>query len=215
MKEKSKKVIVSIALIVMIMVTTMFAFSGNVYAYYQIRPNFTALRNTTAPTFFKEIRRMETDEGPLGLDMPDNDTNIYQGYGANNIDIHLIRNCEWGVVSMLQMSGYGSGNASSEYSSGNATGVKQLGNDNYWEFTASLGTIDGSKIYTKNNAGNDQAYAKELADKNVNLKYIDLYYLGGKDSDEIIYGRSATDREKFYKYNYRGANSSSLLNHVR
>ena len=214
MKEKSKKCITLIVLVVTMMIT-MFAFSGNVYADYQIRPNFTALRNVSAPTFWYEIRLMETDEGPMGLSMPNTENNVYQGYGDNNIDVHLMRNCEWGVVSMLQMSGYGSGISNSEYSSGNVTGVKQLGNDNYWEYTASIGTIDGEKIYTKNNTGGTQANAQALADKNVNLKYFDLYYLGGQNNDPILTGYTADDREKFYQYNYKSANSDAILNHVR
>ena len=170
----------------------------NVLASYQIRPNYTILRNETAPNFWYNIRLKETNEGPMGLSMSVD--KVYSGNDGNGIDVHMIKNSEWGAVAMLSMSGYGSGNGTDTWSTGNSTGVYALGSDTNWEYTSTFVTKDGSTVDTTN------ANVKALKDKNIDSRYYDLYHVG----NDIT---SSSQQEQFYKYNYKKKDSSAKLDH--
>ena len=192
-----KKKLTATMLLTLIFISS---FGVKSFAAYQIRPNYSALRNTPATDFFHDIRVMETKDGPMGLDMPNEENNIYQGYGSNNIDVHMIKNTEWGAVAMLSMSGYGAGDEKAQYSTGNLTGVNNLGYDANWEYTASLVSKDGTTIDESN------ANAKLLKDKKIDKRYYDLYYVNSNISN-------STQQEQFYKYNYKAADSSATIDH--
>ena len=116
----------------------------------------------------------------------------------------MIKNTEWGVVAMLAMSGYGSGDSFSNYSTGNYTGVYNLGYDSNWEYTCTFVTKDGTNPDTSN------ANAKQLISDGIDKRYYDLYYVGGKSGEQLI--DSASQRNTlFYRYNYKGANEGSTL----
>ena len=159
-----------------------------VQAAYQIRPGYNALKSTPAPTFFYYIRAMETEDGPMGLSMKAD--YIYSGDSAepNNIDVHMIKNSEWGAVALLSVSGYGAGSqrdagttgATLTWSNGNNTGVYGLGNDN-WEYTMTLVSDDGSTINTSN------ANASLLKTSGIDSRYYDLYYPGTSNTDYSTY----------------------------
>ena len=186
-----KKIIVSfVILLVVSLIMPMFS-----QAAYQVRPNFNALVNTTAPDFFYNIRLMETSEGPMGLNMSKD--NIYTGGDGNNIDVHMMKNTEWGAAAMLSLSGYGAGSQanvnSSGYSSGNYTGIYGMSNGN-WEYMATLVSEDNKTIAT-----NDNSYARALADKGIgiNSKYFDVY-----DTKNL---KSYNQYDAFYARNYKNA----------
>lgn len=187
MKVKRKTFI---ALIIMIIAVSLI-FCNKSYAAYQIRPNYAALRNTPVTTFWPEIRKMETSGGPLGLNM--DEKYIYSGGDNNGLDIHMIKNSEWGAVAMLSMSGYGSANGTSQYSTGNYTGVHNLGYDTNWEFTSTLVTTDGQNPDRSNSNANTLLTGKDGV--GMASKYYDLYYVG---KDITTNGQKDT----FFKYNY-------------
>ena len=138
-------------------------------AAYQSRPGFTALTNVTASDFFENIRKMETSEGPMGLNATLGED--FSDSSGNGIDVHMIKNTEWGAVAMLASSGYGAGtdSAAGTYSTGsnNYTGVYGLGNGN-WEYTATL-TSTASAASVRTNL--------EKAYKGNGKKYLDYYTL--------------------------------------
>lgn len=162
-------------------------FSAKCYAAYQIRPNYTALRNTPITTFWPEIRKMETSDGPMGLNM--SDEYIYKGGDGNGLDVHLIKNSEWGAVAMLSMSGYGAADGNAQYSTGNYTGVHNLGYDTNWEYTSTLVTKDG------NNPDKSNANANTLLTAGMDSRYYDLYYVGNNITTN-------TQKDDFFGYNY-------------
>jgi hypothetical protein len=172
-------------------------------AAYQSRPGFTALYNTSASDFFVNIRKMETSSGPMGLSMSEN--YIYSGGDGNGIDVHMIKNSEWGAVAMLALSGYGGGTQSNigTYTTGssNYTGVYGMGNSNY-EYTATFATSDGTTVDTSN------SYVKTLqtaaGGSGVSSRYYDLYY--NKNLE-------ATNQDSFYEYNYKKYGGSNILDH--
>ena len=184
-----KKILVSfLILMVVTLIVPMFS-----QAAYQVRPNFNPLVNTTAPDFFYNIRLMETSEGPMGLNMSKD--NIYTGGDGNGIDVHMMKNTEWGAAAMLAISGYGAGSQasvnSSGYTTGNYTGIYGMGNNGNWEYMSTLVTKDGTTVDTTS------SYAKALVDKNISSKYYDLY--------DVKNLTSYNQYDAFYARNYSGA----------
>lgn len=100
-------------------------------AVLESRPDSASLVNKSASEFFALIRRMETSEGPLGLNAVVTEVGT-ETSNSNNIDVHMIKNTEYGTVGMLAASIYGakkSEGVSNGTTTGNATGVYQMGTD--------------------------------------------------------------------------------------
>ncbi len=120
-------------------------------AAYQSRPNFSALVNTTSNDFFKNIRMMESADGPMGLSatFETSSTEVKETSSSNNIDVHMIKNSEWGAAVLLASSGYGAGSDDNAgtWTTGpnNYTGIYGMGNGN-WEYTASFCKQGGSTV---------------------------------------------------------------------
>ena len=201
-KSKSSTKVISKCLIALVAMILIFCLStGVVEATYQSRPGFSALVNTTAETFFKQIREMETSSGPMGLNATLDDS--YNDTSGNGIDVHMIKNSEWGAVAMLAMSGYGGGAADQidSYTTGpsNYTGVYGMGNGN-WEYTMTFASTNGSSPDTSSSVS---SYQRNLVNLGIDSKYYDLYHIPNSDI-------TSTDNQTFYSYNYSAAGSSSL-----
>ena len=153
-----KKIKTKIAIILTIFLLTIIFQTTKSNAVLESRPDSASLVNKTASEFFALIRKMETQEGPLGLNatITEEGTETSQ---SNNIDVHMIKNTEYGTVGMLAASIYGA-NSSYGYKSGtttgNATGIYQMGtgaNGDKAEYVAGiLGTSTSSYIKNIKNA---------------------------------------------------------------
>ncbi len=62
-----------------------------------IKPGETSLREQTVSSFFYAIRNMQNEGNPFGFDAA----------SQNTMDIHMIKNSEWGAVAYLSQSKYG------------------------------------------------------------------------------------------------------------
>ncbi len=137
--------------ILFIFLVAILALTINSEAAYQSRPNFSALVNTTSNDFFKNIRMMESTDGPMGLSatFETSSTEVKETSSSNNIDVHMIKNSEWGAAVLLASSGYGAGsdNNAGTWTTGpnNYTGIYGMGNGN-WEYTASFCKQGGSNV---------------------------------------------------------------------
>lgn len=137
--------------ILFIFLVAILALTINSEAAYQSRPNFSALVNTTSNDFFKNIRMMESADGPMGLSatFETSSTEVKETSSSNNIDVHMIKNSEWGAAVLLASSGYGAGsdNNAGTWTTGpnNYTGIYGMGNGN-WEYTASFCKQGGSNV---------------------------------------------------------------------
>ena len=193
----SSKCLIILAIVILISLLS----STVAMATYQSRPGFTALVNTTSETFFKQIRQMETSSGPLGLNATLDDS--YNDTSNNGIDVHMIKNSEWGAVAMLAMSGYGGGAVDQidSYSTGsnNYTGVYGMGNGNY-EYMMTFASTDGSNPSTS-----ASSYQNNLVKLGIDSKYYDLYY--------VTSYLASSNNEEFYGYNYAGAGGDLKIDH--
>ena len=149
------------------------AFTINSEAAYQSRPNFSSLVNTTTNSFFENIRKMESADGPMGLnaEFTVSDTEVKETSASNNIDVHMIKNSEWGAAVLLASSGYGAGrdDDAGTWTTGpnNYTGIYGMGNSN-WEYTASYCQKGGSTTTGSTNY-------RSLLHSYQGTKYVDQY----------------------------------------
>lgn len=106
-------------------------------AVLQANPN-TDLR-TNVETFINGAREMECENGALGFNEELNEDLTYKGQ-SNGIDMHMMRNTEYGAILILSASGYGNPNndMSCWISSGNDTGVV------YTDYVSTAGFITGT-----------------------------------------------------------------------
>ena len=153
--KKFKNKIIATSVVAIIMT----AFNVNISnAVLESRPDSVSLVNKIPSDFFSLIRQMETSDGPLGLNATVSDDGT-ETSSSNNIDVHMIKNTEYGTVGMLAASVYGTKNGkgvSNGTTTGNATGVYQMGtgvNGDKHEFVAGiLGDTSSSKLKNIKNA---------------------------------------------------------------
>ena len=128
MKKLRKKIIA--ILLISSMITLFKANTSN--AVVESRPDAASLVSKTASEFFALIRKMETADGPMGLNATVDDQGN-ETTPSNNIDAHMIKNTEYGTVGMLAASVYGANKSTglkNDTTTGNATGVYQMGTGN-------------------------------------------------------------------------------------
>jgi len=199
LKNAKSKFLIILAILLLISIIC----SSKADAAIQSRPGFSALVMQDIVTQYKEIRELETSKGPMGL-KADLDTTSYNDKSStkNGIDVHMIKNTEWGAVVMLSLSSYGGGTQSNiqTYSTGssNYTGVYGLGNTGIWERTMSMVSTDGSTINTTN------SYASTFKSMGISSQYYDLYSIGSNATNETY--------DSFYKFNYAAAGGTVKSN---
>ena len=104
-------------------------------ANLQSRPGVKSLKYKTASEYFLLCRQMETSSGPLGLNATievkniDNKEQVVETTDPNGIDVHMIKNTEYGTAAMLSASAYGDcPYGSSDSDSNDTTTRKQIRN---------------------------------------------------------------------------------------
>ncbi len=161
-------------------------------ANLQSRPGAPSLVSTTASNFFLLCRQMETSGGPLGLSatIEVQDNKVKETSDSNGIDVHMIKNTEYGTAAMLAASAYGecpSGYSSSitDSTTGNDSGIMQMAAGKY-EYVAG--------IYNKSNSYNTYIY-------NADDKYKNVY-----NSETSIPGDATLETKK-----WKGASNASFV----
>lgn len=123
MNIKSKKILI----IMIAAILSIIAMPNRAHAGLQANKGGTSLVNLNANTFFKEIRKMETQYGTLGKNAI-LDTTTYLDSTKNGIDCHMALNTEFGTAGILAYSEYGYVPTNSkDTTTGNASGIYQLG----------------------------------------------------------------------------------------
>lgn len=125
--------------------------------------NGRGLIDTSSSKFFSLIRQMESSTGPMGLNAEINSSTGEETSQSNGIDVHMIKNTEWGAVTLLMDSDFGAKAAGAGTSlaadvcstTGNATGVYEMYSG--WEYVAGVYDQMTSQSYRANlyNAIND------------------------------------------------------------
>ena len=141
MNIKNKKILI----IMITAILSIMAMPNRAHAGLQANKGGTSLDYVTANTFFKEIRKMETEYGTLGKKAI-LDTTTYLDSTANGIDCHMALNTEFGTAGILAYSEYGYVPTNSkDTTTGNASGIYQLGYGKY-EYVA--GIYSSTNSYT-------------------------------------------------------------------
>ena len=134
----NKKTITFVAIFVL----TMLAGGINVQANYQSRPDVASKKSVNADTFFVNIRKIEESGQGMGLTSVI-DANGNKTSGATGIDVHMMKNTEWGTVAILAASSYGQIDQNTQIgvakssTTGNNYGVFQM-NDTTAEYVAGI-----------------------------------------------------------------------------
>ncbi len=193
-------------------------FSINVQAQYQSRPDGTVLTNKTADEFFTGIRNMGADGGTIGT----KDKNS----GSDGVDVHMIKNIEWGAAALLSASGYGNApaNSSEETTTGNETGIYGMANGKY-EYVAGICTYNSSQIKSTSNIykiydgysylrdvyshDSSSTFAEKRGEATVSTERWSRGYNGNKiDTDYRLFIRGYQGRIFGYGRSSGGTNSS-------
>ncbi len=86
--------------------------TGGVQAYRSTYKDESVYKS--ADTWIKDIRKMESTDGELGLLEEINEDTLVATTDSNNIDVHLLKNTEYGAILLLGASDYGKQGASIE-----------------------------------------------------------------------------------------------------
>lgn len=127
---------------VAIFVLTMLVGGIKVQANYQSRPDVASKKSVNADTFFVNTRKIEESGQGMGLTSVI-DANGNKTSGATGIDVHMMRNTEWGTIAILAASSYGQIDQNTQIglakssTTGNNYGVFQM-NDTTGEFVAGI-----------------------------------------------------------------------------
>ena len=185
-----------------------FQASGTISAV-NILPAATALRSTTISSVFTACRNMETTYG----------TRYGWGTSGTGIDVHLMKNVEWGAVAYLAQSKYGKNTTevainTSSTVTGGGTGtvyvinISQSTTGNiYGIYDMSGNTYEYTAAYINNGNTNLTKNGVDLV--NVELKYKDLYTIT-TDSQVNNYNNAVNKKgDAIYETSgsYSGSNS--------
>ena len=147
-------------MLLMVILILVFPTASN--ASLQSRPDATSLVSKTASEFFLLCRQMETSSGPLGLNatIEVQDDKVVETSNSNGIDVHMIKNTEYGTAAMLAASAYGNcpGPSITASTTKNESGIMQMAGGES-EYVAG--------IYNKSNFWNTYIYNADARYKNV------------------------------------------------
>lgn len=157
---------------------------NSAYATLQSNPatQYTTKKNGSG--WLSEIRKMETTGGAMGLTEQLN-SDLTSATGSNNIDVHMMKNTEYGAIAILSASNYGNPTtiklSTLQTTTGNKTGLyySQASRNDYQELVA------GTRI-------NDYT--------NINARYLNRYT-----------GSETKKGDALNMRNWHGAGYSSLL----
>lgn len=158
MNIKSKKILI----IMIAAMLSLIAMPNRVHAGLQANKGGTSLVDVTPNEFFVSMRRMESQYGTLGKNAI-LDTTTYLDSTKNGIDCHMALSTEFETVGILAYSEYGYVPTNSkDTTTGNASGIYQLGYSNY-EFVA--GIYSSTDSYTNIIGKADGRYYNKYASK--------------------------------------------------
>lgn len=149
MKKKQKLTVLITIILILFTATT-------VQATYQSRSSGTVVKNALVKDttgFMTTVRQMEASGQVMGLSETINTSSGEATSASNNIDVHMQKNTEYGAMLILGVSDYGkqtgyihqgqsiaNGGFIYPTTTGNKSGVYELGNDNLREWVAGGGT---------------------------------------------------------------------------
>ena len=128
---------------------------NNAYATLQSNPATHYKTKKANITWISEIRKMETTGGAMGLTEQLN-SDLTPKTDSNNIDVHMMKNTEYGAISILSASSYGNpttiASSTVKTTTGNKTGIyynvfsgQSYGNDSYVYAESVAATINSSR----------------------------------------------------------------------
>lgn len=131
----------SFLIVVAILLFGILCMPNSAYATLQSNPATQYTTNKSATTWISEFRKMETTGGAMGLTEQLN-SDLTPKTDSNNIDVHMMKNTEYGAIAILSVSSYGNPTtlqaSTIKTTTGNKTGVyyHRAGNANYGEVVA-------------------------------------------------------------------------------
>ena len=135
MKKKLTIVLLAIVSVLIIPTISSAALQANPNTHYQKSNSYSGW-----PILF---RQMEVTGGAMGLNETINEDFTHSG-DSNNIDVHQMKQTEWGTIAILSASGYGNPvndvrNSEVKSTTGNETGVYISGEKYEWVAGVTLG----------------------------------------------------------------------------
>lgn len=116
----------SFLIVVAILLFGILCMPNSAYATLQSNPSTQYVTKKSGTTWISEFRKMETTGGAMGLTEQLN-SDLTPKTDSNNIDVHMMKNTEYGAIAILSASSYGNPttlNVSSiKTTTGNKTGV--------------------------------------------------------------------------------------------
>ncbi len=156
---KTNKIIVTIVL----MLVTILLLIGNTNAAYQSIPTGEGVKAQPG-TWMEEIRKMEGSGQGMGLNETINTSTCLATSASNNIDVHMLKNTEYGAIVLLGASDYGKQGA---------------GNVRYMD--TGLTTTSGTDVKASSTGNVYGIY--ELGYYNMNIAYKQYEWTAGGGSD--------------------------------
>ena len=144
---------------------------NNAYATLQSNPSTQYKTKKANITWISEIRKMETTGGAMGLTEQLN-SDLTPKTDSNNIDVHMMKNTEYGAISILSASSYGNpttiASSTVKTTTGNKTGI-------YYNVFSGESYDIASYAYAECVAAKLNKTAKDAIYINVNNRYFNLY----------------------------------------
>ena len=154
-----KRLIERVLIIVSIILLMVIILKGEVKATLQANPNTHYEKEDMLNNWMVNIRNMEKVGEAMGLSETLK-TDLTSASSSNNIDVHLVRNTEYGAIAILSASGYGNPQtlqqSALKTTTGNKTGIYFSGGN--WEWVA--GSTNSQPIAT----GIDSRYQDDYGD---------------------------------------------------
>ena len=182
-----KKKILITAGVITIILLLLTILQGKVNAAtLQSNPNTHYKTKDTSSNWIKNIRTMESSGGAMGLSETVNDDQTFKE-SSNNIDVHMMRNTEYGAIAILSASGYGNSkniqNSSIKSTTGNQTGIyyTTTGSTDKTHYEATAGGYSFTGINKKYYDSYDSAKVVKIGDA------LDLKWQGAGSSRWVEY----------------------------
>ena len=159
----------SFLIVVAILLFGILCMPNSAYATLQSNPSTQYTKKNSTINWLQEIRKMETTGGAMGLTEQIN-SNLTPKTDSNNIDVHMMKNTEYGAIAILSASGYGNpttiADSTVKTTTGNKTGVYYKIEKNDKDYN--------SWTYAEAMAGGLPYYYSDFM-KNINSRYFNFY----------------------------------------
>lgn len=187
-----------ISLIVIIITIVIIATGNTVYANFQSRPGTNIYYTGSADTHFVNIRKMESASGSLGLSATI-DANGNETSASNNIDAHMMKQTEFGIVVTHINSQYGVKYANitkrsdrsdtvNDYTKAYSTTLNMsgiMGIGSYYNY--SLSSTNNRYLFVASASALQSNLSNTTVFKTVKSRYINLYSTTKKSGDGVEY----------------------------